>query len=188
MQLDGQTAHQLSRSGLLEISLQNIHQLFNSLDPSPFYDRDLDTHAENFLVSWAQELSADTPLRLHLHLKEWPTGSQPEIWIRRGIHNYFMERARLTRLAYSQLLRQGRISLAIGLVFLLACLLLGQLLITTIPEVFQSVLRESLTIVGWVAMWRPLEIYLYDWWPLRQQESMYRRLGQMPVDLKQATS
>lgn len=187
MQPDEETTHRQSSGGLLEISLQSIHQLFNSLDPSPFYDRDLDTHAEHFLVSWAQELPTDTALRLRLHLKEWPGGSKPEIWICRGIHNYFLERARLTRLAYTQLLRQGRISLSIGLIFLLVCLLLGQLLIATIPEVFQSVLRESLTIAGWVAMWRPLEIYLYDWWPLRQQESLYRRLGQMPVDLKQAT-
>lgn len=179
--------HHRSGGGLLEISLQNVHQLFNSLDPSPFYDRDLDRHAEHFLVSWAQELPADTALRLRLHLKEWPAGNQPEVWICHGIHNYFLEQARLTRLAYSQLLRQGRISLTIGLIFLIACLLLGQLLITALPEVFQSVLRESLTIAGWVAMWRPLEIYLYDWWPLKQQESLYQRLGKMPVDLKQST-
>ena len=42
-------------------------------------------------------------------------------------------------------------------------------------------LRESLVIGGWVAMWRPLEIFLYDWWPIRAEARLYDRLGAMPV-------
>lgn len=173
--------------GLLEISLRSIHQLFNSMDPSPFYDRDLDTHAEHYLVSWAQELPASATLRLCLHLQEWPTEPHPEIWIARGVRNYFSEQARLARLAYLQLLRQGRTSLAIGLGFLLTCLLLSQLVASSGTGVIQSTVRESLTIAGWVAMWRPLQIYLYDWWPLRRQEALYLRLSRMPVELKSAS-
>jgi hypothetical protein len=26
-----------------------------------------------------------------------------------------------------------------------------------------SMAREGLTILGWVALWRPLEVYLYRW-------------------------
>ena len=176
-----------SGRGLLEISLRNVHQLFNSLDPSPFYDRDLDAHAEHFLVSWAQELPADAALRLRLHLAEWPAGEHPEVWITQGVHHYFLEQARLTRQAYAQLMRQGRMSLMIGLAFLLVCFVTAKVLSGLSTGVFQSAISESLTIVGWVAMWRPLEIYLYDWWPLRQRETLYRRLGQMPVELKQAS-
>jgi len=29
-----------------------------------------------------------------------------------------------------------------------------------------TIARESLKIVGRVAMWRPLQVLLYDWWPL----------------------
>lgn len=174
-----------NEKGLLEISLKNISQLFNSMDPSPFYDRDLDVHAEQFLVSWAQELPADTPLKLRLHLNELPLGDKPSEWITQGIHHYFAERERLTRLAFHQLLRQGRTSLAIGLSFLVSCLMLSELLASSNVGVFSGFLRESLTIVGWVAMWRPLQIYLYDWWPLRQQEALYRRLSVIPVVLQQ---
>jgi hypothetical protein len=39
-------------------------------------------------------------------------------------------------------------------------------------------------IVGWVAMWRPLEIYLYDWWPVRDRIQLYRRMARMPVELR----
>ena len=44
-----------------------------------------------------------------------------------------------------------------------------------------QLLRESLLIGGWVAMWRPLEIFLYDWWPIRAEAKLYDRLAEMPV-------
>jgi hypothetical protein len=46
---------------------------------------------------------------------------------------------------------------------------------------FGRILDESLLIVGWVAMWRPLEIFLYDWWPIRAEARLFERLATMPV-------
>ena len=43
------------------------------------------------------------------------------------------------------------------------------------------VLGESLHIGGWVAMWHPIEIFLYEWWPLLGDRRLYDRLGRMPV-------
>jgi len=34
-----------------------------------------------------------------------------------------------------------------------------------------------------VAMWRPLEIFLYDWWPIRADARLFARLSSMPVEL-----
>ena len=47
-----------------------------------------------------------------------------------------------------------------------------------------GVLREGLLIVGWVAMWRPLEVFLYDWWPIRAEARLYDRLSAMPVRIE----
>lgn len=171
----------------LEISLRSIHQLFNSLDPSPFYDRDLDTRAESYLVSWAQELPRDAPLSLSLQLAEPPPALDTPQWIEAAVQHYFTERARLKRAELHGLLRQGRVSLVIGLVFLGVCLLLSQWSQNLAPSgVLASLLRESFLVAGWVAMWRPMQIYLYDWWPLRQQLRLYRRMGRMPVTVSVA--
>lgn len=170
--------------GRLEISLRSINQLFNSMDPSPFNERDLDAHAEQFLVSWVQELPSDAPLALTLHLQEPLHESKPSVWIADAVHNYFSERVRLTRAELHRLLKQGRTSLAIGLAFLTSCLLLSELLGGYSDAVVPGLLRESFTIAGWVAMWRPLQTYLYDWWPLLQREEIYRRMSRMPVELK----
>lgn len=180
MAADGATGR--AEGGRIEISLRSIHQLFNSLDPSPFYERDLDAHAENFLVSWAQELPTDAPLSMKLHLAETPPATDSDGWIEASIHHYFEERERLTRMQRHRLLRQGRTSLSIGLVFLGLCLFASQWVVRLVTEgVLASLLRESFAVAGWVAMWQPMQIYLYDWWPLRQQESVFRRMSRMPV-------
>jgi len=45
-----------------------------------------------------------------------------------------------------------------------------------LPAAMSTPSRESLTIVGWVAMWRPVEIFLYDWWPLVRRIRVYKNL------------
>jgi hypothetical protein len=166
--------------GHLELSLRRIEQLFNSMDPAPFGERDLDVHAEHYLVDWARELPTDAPLALTLHLQEVPT--QAEGWIETSVHRYFVERERSTRGELRSLLRQGRVSLLIGLSFLGLCLYLSQWLLRSAEDGFAGgLLRESFTVAGWVAMWRPMQTYLYDWWPLQAQARLYRRMSRMPV-------
>ena len=46
---------------------------------------------------------------------------------------------------------------------------------------FAGLARESLLIGGWVAMWRPLEVFLYDWWPIRAEARLFDRLSAMIV-------
>ena len=46
-------------------------------------------------------------------------------------------------------------------------------------------LRESLNIAGWVAMWRPMQIYLYDWWPPRRTARIYSTLSRMAGEVTQ---
>ena len=48
----------------IELKLTDMKQLFNSMDPSPFNDKDLDHDAEEFIVSWAHEYSPDEPVSL----------------------------------------------------------------------------------------------------------------------------
>ena len=150
----------------ISLKLRDINQLFNSMDPSPFIEKDLDDDAEEFIVSWAQEFSPKAPVKLRIYLDQWPAEDPKEL-IRTAIHNHFAHRAKITDLEFKRLLRQGRTSLFIGLLFLAA------------------VVRESLTIAGWVAMWRPMQIYLYDWWPLLRRSRTYAKLSHMPVELVQ---
>ncbi|MDQ3258423.1 MAG: hypothetical protein M3R15_31815 [Acidobacteriota bacterium] len=44
----------------IEIYVDRIEQLFNSMDPSPFHEKDLDRDAEEFIVSWPRSITAAT--------------------------------------------------------------------------------------------------------------------------------
>lgn len=77
-------------------------------------------------------------------------------------------------------------SLSIGLIFLAAAIGVGSVLANSfLGRASGALLREGLLIGGWVAMWRPLEIFLYDWWPIRAEAALFDRLSAMPVRIVQ---
>jgi len=168
----------------MSLKLHDLNQLFNSMDPSPFVEKDLDDDAEEFIVSWAQEFAPKAPIRLRIYLEQWPA-EDPEEVVKTAVHNHFAHRASITDLEFKRLLKQGRATLFIGLLFLSVCLVLSKALLGSQVGTWAAVVRESLTIAGWVAMWRPMQIYLYDWWPLRQRSRIYEKLGHMSVEVVQ---
>jgi hypothetical protein len=111
----------------IELNLRDINQLFNTMDPSPFHERDLDQNAEEFIVSWAQEFHKRQPLELIIHLEKFPEGREPQRMVEDAVHHYFTYRARLNQLEFKRLMKQGRASLIVGLSFLIGCLLLIEL-------------------------------------------------------------
>jgi hypothetical protein len=167
---------------LIEITLASVEQLFNTLDPSPFHEKDLDADAEAYIVGAARELPAHEPFKLILYLPAVGAGAPLAAALAESIRNYFEYRRHTTERDLRLLLRQGRTSLAIGLTFLAACMILRELLIATHGTV-ERVFAESLLIAGWVAMWRPIEIFLYDWWPLRGTMRTHAKLSTMAIDI-----
>ena len=167
---------------LIELNLHEVSQLFNSMDPSPFNERDLDQDADEYIVSWAREYPLDSALALRVHLERWPT-ADPAPLITDAIHHYYEYRAGITDLEFKRIMREARVALLIGLVFLATCLLASRAFLPHATGGWEVYVRESLTIAGWVAMWRPMEMYLYDWWPVRRRARVFRKLSAMPVQV-----
>ena len=154
------------------------------MDPSPFHERDLDHDAEEFILSWAQEYPSRAALKLVIHLGKQPHGvSDPQKMISESVRNFFEYRASMIRREFRHLMKDGRIALVIGLSFLTVCETIAQLLPAT-QDTWHGMLRQGLTIIGWVAMWRPVEIYLYRWWPVLRMERVYRNLSVAQLEVK----
>jgi hypothetical protein len=171
---------ELPTQNAITLRLRNLSQLFNSMDPSPFIERDLDADAEEFIVSWARELPAGRELELVIQLAE-PASVDRLAGLEDAVRAYFESRAEMKRRELGQLMRRGRLSLGVGLLFLAGCLMLGQFIARSGAGTATDIIREGLTIGGWVAMWRPLEIYLYDWWPLFEEQRRLERLARIKV-------
>jgi hypothetical protein len=160
----------------IELRLNELSQLFNSMDPTPFHHKDLDRDAEEFIESWALEFPKASRFHLTVHLAQMPPEDPTEL-VAEAIRNYFTYKAELSRRMVTVLLREGRTSLLIGVTFLSTCLLVADLLTPLAGGTFLKILRESLTIGGWVSMWRPMQIFLYEWWPLMRRSRTYHNLG-----------
>lgn len=172
-------------SHLIEVRVTELRQLFNAIDPSPFRERDLDPKAEAFIVEWSSDVPAKAPLALLVHLERTTGGDEDAATLRAAIREFFGQRAASSRRKLRDLFHRGRISLVIALAFLAAATLAGDALAASVPDSrVGGILREGFLIGGWVAMWRPLEVFLYDWWPIRAEVRHFERLSTMPVRIE----
>jgi hypothetical protein len=167
------------------IRVNTVGQMFNPFDRSPFRERDIATGVEQFLVGWVRELPEGAPFTIAVYLPAEDVDKPQARVIGEAIAHYFDDRAQAAVRDLRELFRIGRRSLLIGLVVLAASLIASQVAASTIPnEVAARLIEESLIIVGWVANWRPLEIWLYDWLPIRRRIRLNQRIAAAPVEVK----
>jgi hypothetical protein len=171
------------QSGSIDLHLREVAQLFDSLDPWPFYERDLDADAEEYIVASTRELP-QPPQAIVIYLDPSSDESDAARNLEKAIHEHFARKRELANRELHVLLRRGWISLLIGLAFLGTLLVVSEAVVRQLaPGPLASVLEESLLIGGWVALWRPLEIFLYDWWPIVGQRRTYAVLTRVPVNV-----
>jgi hypothetical protein len=168
---------------IIDVQVTELRQLFNAIDPAPFRERDLDPKIEEFIIESSREAPSGARLALLIRLDHPANPADEAVITRDSIHRYFAQRAAATRGRLRQLFRVGRVSLLIGLAVLTLFTATAQFVARRTSGGLSQVLHESLLIGGWVAMWRPIEIFLYDWWPIRAEARLFDRLAVMPVRL-----
>jgi hypothetical protein len=173
------------RHVLIEMELNSARQLFNTLDPSPFYEKDMDADAEDYIIDSAMEINVRKPLALIMHLppEEIPNTNVDEV--RDAIHHYFKYRTLAVQRDLRLVMQQGRWSLLIGLLILASCIVIRSLIpLLHLNELTSEILSEGFLISGWVTMWRPFQIFVYDWWPFRHQIRVLQKLSRIRVEVR----
>lgn len=166
---------------LIEIELKSLMQIFNSFDPAPFHEKELDASAEVYIYNLVAEFPLKTPLELMIYLPSSETGKETGETLKEAIKNHFSYKNLLTDIELRRFLQRGRRNMAIAVVFLFLCLLIIGLLSTVEGGLLLTMLSEGLTIIGWVAMWEPVNVFLYGWWPLVQKKNIYNKILGMDV-------
>ena len=168
---------------LIELSLNKIGQIYNSFDPSPFHEKELDADADAYIFSAVREIGADKPIKLVIDLPPEELKAPGAADIERAIRNHFAYRLQTARRDLRHELQRGRTSVFIGLAFLAACMIGREVALSFVPSAIQRILSEGLLIIGWVAMWGPLEVFLYGWWPIVGRARILERLAVVDVEL-----
>lgn len=168
----------------IDIHLTRVAQLFESLDPSPFREKTLDPDAHRYLLACALEMEHDEGLRIRLAVPDDALAAAADIPV--ALHHHFRLELEQFERDLRRRMRQGRVALLIALVVLAVCSLLRSLLPDAIggPAGFVG---EGLLILGWVALWRPAEVLLYERWESREERRALRALSVAEVELRAAS-
>lgn len=171
----------VGNSPIIDVRVRELNQLFDTMDPSPFYEQDLAPSAAEYIVESARELHVKSAPLVRIHLDN-PSSDLDVQATERALRAHFARTATHLRRTVRDLFRDGVLSLAIGIAFLALCYTLAQMLSSALEGSHWATLaRESLVIGGWVALWRPLEIFLYAWWPIVRERRLHDRLAQLTV-------
>jgi hypothetical protein len=166
---------------IIAIKARHTGQLFNSFDPSPFHEKELDAAADAFVVGWLQDIG-NKPFAIEVALPDSAQAHPSVADLGPAFRNHFALRAQAERRLLRLELRRGVWALGIGLAFLAVCLGARELLADVLfPG--QTLLLEGLLIIGWVAMWGPIEIFLYGWWPIVGRAQALERLALAEVSV-----
>ena len=168
----------------IDIRIQRVEQLFDSLEPSPFHENEkaLSRDAESYIVELAGEHGRAAPLRLIVHA---PVSIKPHAAeIVHAVHAHFELAHVQCRRRYQRRMRIGRALLVAGTAVLGIALLLRALLGDPGDRAMIVAIGEGLLILGWVAMWRPLEILLFERLENHEQSALLRRLAGISVDFE----
>lgn len=171
----------------IEVRVRNIGQLFNSMDPSPFIEKELDAEAEEFIVGWAKELPPEADVTLAFHVVDLQDAATTQALLAEAMKNFFEYKLQWTRRRLGLLTRNGWRDLGRGLLFLAGSIVVANLLEPYAGNPSWAIIKESVIIGGWVAMWRPMEIFLYERWPLQRLCALYGKLARAPVTVVPAS-
>ena len=141
---------------VLDVRVESVEQLFDNRDPAPFRDRDLDPALVEYLLDGAKDLMS-LPLRLNIWL-----GTSPSVDVPRAVKAYFQHEIDRTNRHRKEQVRAGLIGLAIAIAVLVALIAVVAIAERRLTGTVGTALAEVLVIVGWVLMWRPLDVLVYD--------------------------
>ena len=103
--------------------------------------------------------------------------------IEQAVRAQFEEALDRTQRRRREQLRTGWIALSIAAVAVVVLTGLGELVAKRVAGTLGSGLREAIVISGWVLMWRPIEVLIYDGIPWRRERRILRALREARIDV-----
>ncbi len=167
----------------IDIRVNSVLQLFDARDPAPFRDRDLDDDFTEYIVASIEELPFKTPVCVRILVAQKPSDLGADS-ITEAIQTYFQYQIELKHLQFSKIRKMANMFLLVGLVILSICLGLAQYLPQFESHLLNSTLREGIVIFGWVSLWRPIELLLFDWYPIYDRIRLFKKILATEVQVK----
>jgi hypothetical protein len=168
---------------VIELRLRNLSDLLEA-NPSPLQQGVLRPEAESYIVGEAKRLPGGQPIRLAVEVPSGAGKAEAES-VGTAVRTHFQRAAGSETDNLRELFRNGFKALLIGLLMLSVCLFLAWYFTYQLPKrPLNRLILESFVILGWVSMWKPIEIFLYEWLPYARRRKLFRRLSDAAVTVR----
>jgi hypothetical protein len=164
----------------IDVRTAAIENVFDLRDPAPFRNRDLDPTLRDYLVDSAEDLLSQKGLLIVFWLENPCEMKQLEEPVRA---HFSYELERLTRNRLREV-RMGFMSLVIAFFLITLFTAASQLVGHQLTSTLGTALKEALIISGWVLLWRPIEVLVYDGLPWRRTRKILNKLIHARIDVR----
>jgi hypothetical protein len=166
----------------INIFIRNINDIFR---PHAFYifeKETLNREIEEYIFKMVKNHPVNKTIKLIIHIHD--KRLQDEVILKDTLHNHFIIRANETEAYLKQQFRLWKGNMIIGVLFLFFCLILTEVLDNFFQQKFFVFIKESLGIVGWVALWEPLTFVLFGWRSIQKDINYFRKLGYIQIKVQ----
>jgi hypothetical protein len=168
----------------IDVHVQNQQQLFDYRDPAPFRERDLDEDFVKYVLSSLREIPNPKAVKLMISFPRKIADEVKVDVIENAIHTFFEYEVELSRRDMKLNFREGQNALIFALMFLSICVAISNFALKDVTGWLQLTFKEGLTVIGWVALWKPMNLFLYEWWPVLERMKRFEILVSIPVEIR----
>lgn len=172
------------------VRVAEINDLFLASEPNPFSEEPNYWPALERIFRTIRPRSVGRPTRLKVLVADGSSASDLEAETKAAIRRWSEVRIDGERSEIAFHRKEGTVKLMLGLCFLAICLALNEAATEAdfLPSFLQSFLATGFEILGWVALWSPVGILIYEWWPHRHNIAVYEHIASMDLELEQERS
>ncbi|MCX5493899.1 hypothetical protein OSH11_04225 [Kaistia dalseonensis] len=169
----------------VDLYLSDIHNFFQTPEVDPFLGDNIEASGIDQLMDTlnARRRGHKRLSSITIHLPAAMIMADLPARTRAAIDIYCNTQIRLAVQKKREVWLEGWRALRIGSVFWIVCLGLSLLSeqLFSIHGGFGRLFSEGFIIAGWVGLWRPAELLLYEWRPYRREIELYEAIKRMQL-------
>ncbi|ERI93965.1 hypothetical protein HMPREF1982_01273 [Clostridiales bacterium oral taxon 876 str. F0540] len=165
----------------LNIAVKNTEEIYQQFGYSSINENTISKDFEEYILGCVKNYPLEEKVKIVIHIRKKDEKELDSL--DDHIHKHFCNKLADIELSLKQQFKEWKINMTIGILFLVLCLVLVQVLEAFQHINFMKIIKEGLIIIGWVALWEPVTFILFSWRNLRRDRLYYKKLCSIPISV-----
>lgn len=159
----------------IDIVIRNVDDIFRRSDYGYLNERTINRELEEYIMEVVRNSPSNLKMMLVFHIPENMKDISIDL-LREVIHSHFKRKLKESEHTLNYQLRQWRINMLMGILFLVLCIILVEVFDAFSYVYIFRIIKESLLIIGWVALGEPLTFILFGCQSIKKDIHHYKKL------------